>query len=131
MENSLDSKSKRKRIVLLINDKLKIIEKFDEGASVSKLATDYGVGEQTIRDIVKKRQDLQTFAASLNFNTDALCRKTISKISISDEIHRQLYDWICLKRSLGLSITEIMIQAKALAIIKNIKVQMIFKQVED
>lgn len=47
---------KRKRIVLTIEQKLEIINRVvDKGESVKKLSAEFGVGEQTVRDIVKKK----------------------------------------------------------------------------
>lgn len=48
---------KRKRIVLTIEQKLEIINRVvDKGESVKKLSAEFGVGEQRVRDIVKKKK---------------------------------------------------------------------------
>ncbi|KAG7168852.1 CCR4-NOT transcription complex subunit 9-like [Homarus americanus] len=45
------TKGKRKRVVLSINDKLKILNQLKEGRSIASLATEYNVGVTTVKDL--------------------------------------------------------------------------------
>jgi transposase-like protein len=55
---------KRKRNVLSIQQKLQIIEQFEKGKTVKSLKDEYGVGDQTVRDLIKKKNDILKFACS-------------------------------------------------------------------
>ena len=41
---------------------------FEEGESVKKLANDYGIGVQTVRDIEKNKEKLIEFTRNCQFN---------------------------------------------------------------
>ena len=48
---------KRKRIVLSIEDKVKIVELLDKSVSYSVIAEKYGIGKSTVSDINKNREN--------------------------------------------------------------------------
>jgi hypothetical protein len=52
---------KQKKIVLTVKQKLRVIEKFENGESVTKLSKDYGIGIQIIRDIKNNKMKLMEF----------------------------------------------------------------------
>ena len=60
----MSTATKRKRVVLSINDKLDIIRKLEDGSSVKQLSVTYGVGETTIRDIRNSKEKLLKFASN-------------------------------------------------------------------
>lgn len=91
---------KRKRTVLSIEQKLKIIEKYERGQSVKSLKEEYGVGDQTIRDIVKKKSDLLKFACSSDSSSGMKNRKTMKKSSY-DDLDRALLEWFNNQRAQG------------------------------
>jgi transposase-like protein len=44
--------NKRKRVVLTIATELQIVERAENGDSISKLAAEFNIGNQTVRDII-------------------------------------------------------------------------------
>jgi hypothetical protein len=50
-----------KKIVLTVKQKLKLIEKFENGESATKLAKDYEIGIQTVCDIKNNKMKLMKF----------------------------------------------------------------------
>ena len=56
--DSSSAATKRKRITISIEQKLKILKKVDEGQSLSSIATEFGVGKSTVFDIKKSREKL-------------------------------------------------------------------------
>jgi hypothetical protein len=55
---------KRKRVVLSIQQKLEIIEQLEKSRNAKQLALQFGIGEQTVRDLEKKKNKLISFASS-------------------------------------------------------------------
>jgi hypothetical protein len=53
--------NKRKRVVLTIAKKLQIVERAKNGESISKLVSEFNIGNQTARDIIKKKDKLHKF----------------------------------------------------------------------
>jgi hypothetical protein len=49
---------KRKRVVLSIQQKLEIIEQLEKSRNAIQLALLFGIGEQTVRDLEKKKNKL-------------------------------------------------------------------------
>ena len=67
---------KRQRKGLSIEDKLKIIERLEEGASHGKIAKEYGIGRSTVADIKKKKDQVRLFVSTLDTRA-ALKRKSL------------------------------------------------------
>ena len=57
-------------MLLTLKQKLElpITEKFEKGESVKKLANDYGIGVQTVRDIKTNKEKLTEFTRNCQFN---------------------------------------------------------------
>jgi hypothetical protein len=53
--------NKQKRVVLTIATKLRIIGRAENGESISKLAAELNIGNQTVCDIIKKKDELHKF----------------------------------------------------------------------
>ena len=51
----METNTKRRRNALTVEEKLELISDSEKGNSVANLALNYKVGEQTARDILKKK----------------------------------------------------------------------------
>jgi DNA invertase Pin-like site-specific DNA recombinase len=75
---------KHKKIVLTIKQKLKLIEKFENGESATKLAKDYGIGIQTIRDIKNNKMQLMEFVRDCDSSAGPSGCKCMTKSSYEE-----------------------------------------------
>ena len=57
----MDAGKKRKRVVLNIEDKLKICDYIKNGRSFASVAAEFNIGNSTVYDIVKNKAKLQAF----------------------------------------------------------------------
>lgn len=103
---------KRKRVVLSIQQKLEIIEKLEKGQSVKVLANDYGIGEQTVRDLKKKKSELLSFACSSDTASGMKKRKTMKK-STYDDLDKAMVQWFSQQRAQGNPINGLICAEKA------------------
>ena len=53
--------SKRKRVVLSIDDKIEVLKLVDKGTSYTIIMEKYGIGRATVSDIKKKRSSIMDF----------------------------------------------------------------------
>jgi hypothetical protein len=67
---------KRKRVELGIQQNLEIIEQLEKSRNAEQLALQFGIGEQTVRDLEKKENKLISFASSSS-SSGMTGRKTI------------------------------------------------------
>ena len=74
----------RKRIVLSIQKKLEIIKKLEKGQTVKSLNDRYGIGDQMVCDLVKKKVELLKFACSSDSSSGMKKRKTMKKLTYED-----------------------------------------------
>lgn len=113
---------KRKRIVLTIEQKLEIINRVvDKGESVKKLSAEFGVGEQTVRDIVKKK-NIFDFVASAETMCSSSSRKTMENSTITD-VDNAVFQWFKQKRAEGVPISGPMVSEKALWFHENLNIK--------
>ena len=110
--------SKRKRVVLTLNDKINIIESLKKGETGRTLATKYGVGTSTISDIKKNTDSILKFTCKLN-KDKSIHRKAMKKPS-NELLEEALYRWYLQKRSTGHPISGPLICKKALQFNKKI-----------
>lgn len=66
MSLSKPTLNKRKHKALSLHDKLCVIEKLEKGASVASICVEYGIANQTVSDIRKKKDDLRKFVLKFN-----------------------------------------------------------------
>ena len=55
---------KRKRVVLKLQDKLKLLEKLEGGVSMAVLNAEYGITKQTISDLRRKKDEIRAYVGS-------------------------------------------------------------------
>ncbi|XP_046396683.1 jerky protein homolog-like [Ischnura elegans] len=106
------SPRKRKRVVLDICQKLKIVERVSEGESPAKLAAESGIGITTVRDIVKKKDELLDFASKTD-NLMTLRRRKSMKGSPYSDVDNAVYQWYQQKRREGVAVNGPMICEQA------------------
>ncbi|XP_028933999.1 jerky protein homolog-like [Ornithorhynchus anatinus] len=105
---------KRKRVVLTIQEKLEIIEKLEKGGNTRQLSIMYGIGEQTVRDLKKRKAQLLSYANSSGSAT-LLARRKSMKQSTYKELDRAMLEWFNQQRAEGTPVSGIICakQAKA------------------
>lgn len=99
------TRKKRKRILLTVEEKLKIIERVEQGEDAMKLADEYNVGKTTIRDILNKKNEYLYFALNSDSYSCVRNRKTLKK-SMNPELDRAVFEWFQEKRVRGESVTR-------------------------
>jgi hypothetical protein len=105
--------TKRKRVVLNIQQKLRIIERLETGETGSKLAAEFKVGTSTISDIKLAKTNLRQFAAILDLESVAVKRRTM-KLCADPPLDKALHTWFQQQRAKGMPVSGPILQAKAL-----------------
>ena len=77
------SECNRKRVVLVISDKLKICQLVKGGRILQSVADKYNVGKSTVHDIVKSEKKLQAFQKEIEDGDCIKKRKTVKKADLS------------------------------------------------
>ncbi|XP_050305586.1 jerky protein homolog-like [Anthonomus grandis grandis] len=95
---------KRKRNVLTIEQKMEILKQSENNISVAILAKTYNIGKQTVRDIVKKKSQLQSFVAKAD-SAKAISDRKPLKGSTFRELDDAMTKWFLQKRSVGVPIS--------------------------
>lgn len=103
MSSSTAVAPKRKRVVLTIREKLSIVKLLDEGCSPRMLALQFGIGEQTVRDLKKNKEQLERFALASGENSQ---RMKSMKRSRFDQLEQALRSWLLTQRSQGAAVTK-------------------------
>lgn len=107
---------KRKRVVLSVKDKNDIVQRLNNGESVSTLSREYNVGMSTIYDVKKNS------AAILNYLLmDKGCaRRKSMKKPANIQLENALLTWIAEKRRIGEPVTGPVLCEKALELNKHL-----------
>ncbi|RXM94766.1 Jerky protein homolog-like [Acipenser ruthenus] len=103
---------RRKRVVLSIDDKLKIVEELKRGTKANTLAQEYGVGNSTISDIKKSAPQLEAFAFKMKRTPFSRKRKVMRAVE-DQALERVLYRWFLQQRLLGAPMSGPIIIEKA------------------
>lgn len=104
---------KRKRVVLNLEQKLEIVKKVNtDQISVNKVALEYGIGIQTVRDIVKNKTKLEGFIQNSDSSQVIKKRKTM-KNSTYEELDNVMIKWFQQKRAEGTPVSGPMCMAQA------------------
>ena len=107
------TRTKRKRKVLSIEQKLEICRRLRSGASITALSKEMDIGKSTICDIKRNEEKLSSFAAKMDSTEGSLKRKTM-KLASDTKLDDALYLWFAQKRSQGEPISGPILMAKAL-----------------
>ncbi len=66
--------TKKKRVTLSVQQKLEVVQKLEQGISVTRITEEYGISKQSVSDIKKSKDKLKHYAAS--FCVDAGASKS-------------------------------------------------------
>lgn len=103
---------KRKRVVLTAEKKLEIIKRRKRGETITLLANEYGVGQQTVRDLVKQQPKLEKFVSMCETTAGPSQRKTM-KGAKSEQLENVMVKWFFQQRALGEPMSGPYVLAKA------------------
>lgn len=106
-------KTKRKRVVISIEDKLKALKRIDAGERIKSVAKDYGVGEVTVGDWRRNKNKIEQWCPQQA--TSSSGRKSM-KCGAYKQINEILFMWFTQQRSKGVPISGPILQEKALFI---------------
>ena len=98
--------------MLSIQDKLELIKKIGKSALRNQMSLQYGIGECTVRDILKQKDKLMQFVASSDNSTSMKKRKSM-KSSTFEELDAALLCWVSQVRSEGTPVSGPIVAAKA------------------
>ena len=101
--SSAASGKKRKRVVLTIEDKLKICDLVKNGRSLTSVAVEFNVGKSTVHDIVKNKAKLQTFLTEIQ-DGDCTKRRIVRRANL-DALDKAVYLWFVQQRCKGTPIS--------------------------
>ena len=79
------------RVVLTIEEKLKICDLLKNGRSLTSVAAEFNVGKSTIHDIVKNKAKLQTFLMEIQ-DGDCTKRRIVRRANL-DALVKAVYLW--------------------------------------
>lgn len=103
---------KRKRNVRSIEDKVKIIEKLDNGSTLDSIAIEYNIGLTTVRRIRDSKDTILTYIATADAPEVFKKRKTM-KTSTFKDLDTCLIEWFHQERALGTAINGPIVAAQA------------------
>ena len=96
--SSAASGKKRKRVVLTIEEKLKICDLVKNGRSLTSVAAELNVGKSTVHDMVKNKAKLhQTFLTEIQ-DGDCIKKKRIVRRANLDALDKAVYLWFVQQR---------------------------------
>lgn len=105
--------TKRKRVVLSIQDKLKVIEMLDKSVSFAIIMEKFGIGKSTVSDIKKNKAKIIAFSQEM---VDMGMQKQAEVMKISDDrrLDQAVFLWFRQKRAEGIPISGPLLCEKAL-----------------
>ena len=109
------SGEKKKRVVLSIQTKQEIIEKYEKGMRLVDLTKEYGRNPSTIGMILKQKEALKATTPSKGLSVISKRRS-----AVNNEMERLLLVWIKEKEIAGDTVTETIICEKATAIFNDL-----------
>ena len=111
--SSAASGKKRKRVVLTIEDKLKVCDLVKNGRSMTSAAAEFNVGKSTVHDIVKNQAKLQTFLTEIQ-DGDCIKKRRIVRRANLEALDKAVYLWFVQQRCKGTPISGPLLMGKAL-----------------
>ncbi|XP_035121358.2 uncharacterized protein LIPT2-AS1 [Callithrix jacchus] len=119
---NISDKKKRKHLCLSIAQKVKLLEKLDNGVSVKHLTEEYGVGMTTIYDLKKQKDKLLKFYAESDEQILMKNRKTLHKAK-NEDLDRVLKEWIRQRRSEHMPLNGMLIMKQAKIYHNELKIE--------
>ena len=111
LSNDGTVKVKQRRKGLSIEDKLKIIERLEEGASHGQVAKEFAIGRSTVADIKKKKDQVRLFVSTLDPRA-ALKRKSL-RVAKDVPHEAAVYQWYVGETVKGIYVTGSALAEKA------------------
>lgn len=109
--------SKRKRTILSLGDKVRILEKIENGKQRKDIAEEYGIGKTTVHDIIKNKENIRRFVSSnKRYKLESRCLMREAQL---EGLEKRLYDWFLEKRTLNVPISGPLLTEKAKALYKE------------
>lgn len=111
---------KRKRIVVSLEKKLEALKHLDQGQTIKKVANELGVGEATVGDWKKKREEIEKWCSqrSAGMGSENVHRKTMKKGEF-EKTSQALYTWFVEMKQNGSPVSGPILQSKALELHKS------------
>ncbi|XP_064412796.1 jerky protein homolog-like [Latimeria chalumnae] len=107
------SGAKRKRTVLPLEKKVVIVNRLENGESVTKLAKEYGLGQSTVSDLKRNSGKILKYASKMETGAGLLARK-IMRQPVEVKLDEALYNWFLQKRAKGEPVSGPILSEKAL-----------------
>ncbi|XP_062829389.1 zinc finger protein with KRAB and SCAN domains 7 [Anolis carolinensis] len=105
--------TKRKKILVSMEQKLEAIKRLDKGETIKMVASDYGVGRVTVGDWKRHRLEIEKWCSSRVTDGALKERKTMKKCDY-EKVSEALYVWYMQFRDKGVPISGPILQQKAL-----------------
>uniref|UniRef100_H3AB53 HTH CENPB-type domain-containing protein n=1 Tax=Latimeria chalumnae TaxID=7897 RepID=H3AB53_LATCH len=105
--------AKRKRTVLPLEKKVVIVNRLENGESVTKLAKEYGLGQSTVSDLKRNSGKILKYASKMETGAGLLARK-IMRQPVEVKLDEALYNWFLQKRAKGEPVSGPILSEKAL-----------------
>lgn len=112
--------SRRKRVVLSIDDKVKIIELLDKGVSYAVIMEKYNIGKATVSNMKKNKEKILNFKREM---VDMGMKKKAKVMKVGDDqrLDQAVFVWFKQKRAEGVPISGPLLCEKALELGKIIQ----------
>lgn len=104
MAPSISKLTKRARKVLSIKEKIELINEYRKNPSVHFLSEKYGVGKQTVRDLIKNKEKILKYESESDSIHGLKNRHTLKK-SENPKVDFATYEWFRQERFKGCPIT--------------------------
>ena len=104
--------AKRKRVVLTIEDKIKIIQLLNGHVSYTIISEKYGIGRSTISDIKKNQQKIIAFKQGM-IDRGTSCKSKVMRLGSCDKLDQAVFVWFKQKRMQGMPVSGSLLCEKA------------------
>ena len=102
-----ENKPKRKTVVTTIELKKELIAKYEKGARITDIATEYGMAKSTVATILKKKEAIKSIDVSFGVKSQ------VRRPQAVEQVEKLLMLWINERQMAGDSMSEGIICAKA------------------
>ena len=107
------TKPKRKRKVLTLEDKLVILDRLSKRERQVDLALEFGVGTSTVADIKKNEAKIREFVATMDSLSMSVKERKIMRLADDEKLDEAVYLCFIQKRSLGIPVSGVILSEKA------------------
>ena len=112
--------AKRRRVELSLDDKVKIINKYETlpKPTLQSLSDSFGIGKSTVSNIIKKRD---TYKSQYENNANGSKRRFNNACKF-DRLNELVWQWFCQARAKNIPVSGPIIQEKASAFAKELSI---------